>query len=135
MAIRVNRYLSESGYCSRREADAYIAEGIVEVNGVVALFNTKVDVKDIVTIDGERVIPSRVVNFTAMAAPKSRPKEFVAPKVDKLPKWLIELRKKHGNYVEEERPKVERQGNSAKSAKPKRRGGAKRHTPKKNFNN
>ncbi len=33
MEIRINKYLSENGLCSRREADRLILEGLVQING------------------------------------------------------------------------------------------------------
>ncbi len=132
MAIRINRYLSESGFCSRREADVYIAENVVTVNDIPAQFNTKVSQGDIVKIDNERITPVRVVNFNPIPTNHKTVKEVDKPKVDKLPKWLIELRKKHGNFVEEVKDKREFTPKKAKKVKPKT--GSKRHTPKKNFN-
>ena len=52
-ALRINKYLSERGLCSRREADAWIAAGRVTVNGVVATLGTKVAAADEVRVDGE----------------------------------------------------------------------------------
>ncbi len=37
MATRINKYLSEKGYCSRREADRLILEGKVTINGKILL--------------------------------------------------------------------------------------------------
>ena len=50
--IRINKYLSEIGYCSRREADKLIAAGRVQVNGRKLEMGTKVTPKDRVTVDG-----------------------------------------------------------------------------------
>lgn len=44
--IRLNKYLSEAGICSRRAADKLIEEGKVKVNGVVATLGTKVHPSD-----------------------------------------------------------------------------------------
>jgi 23S rRNA pseudouridine2604 synthase len=51
-ALRINKYLSERGLCSRREADAWIAAGRVTVNGAVATLGTKVAAADEVCVDG-----------------------------------------------------------------------------------
>ncbi len=40
--IRINKFLSEAGVCSRREADRYIAEGKVKIDGLVAQMGAKV---------------------------------------------------------------------------------------------
>jgi 23S rRNA pseudouridine2604 synthase len=53
--MRLNKYLGESGVCSRREADAFIAAGRVTINGAVATLGTKVAEGDEVRLDG-RVI-------------------------------------------------------------------------------
>ncbi|MBY0401390.1 pseudouridine synthase [Myxococcota bacterium] len=53
--MRINKFISESGICSRREADAWIAAGRVAINGVVATLGSKVDANDRVTVDGEPV--------------------------------------------------------------------------------
>ncbi len=49
---RINKYLSETGYCSRREADKLIDQGRVEINGKIALIGTKISKKDQVSVDG-----------------------------------------------------------------------------------
>jgi 23S rRNA pseudouridine2604 synthase len=40
--MRLNKYISETGACSRREADAWIAAGRVTINGAVAQLGTRV---------------------------------------------------------------------------------------------
>ena len=54
---RVNKYCSMCGYCSRREADALIAEGKILVNGQCATPGQKVTLEDQVTVDGARILP------------------------------------------------------------------------------
>ena len=41
MATRINKYLSEVGYCSRRVADSLIEEGKVTINGEIPEMGTK----------------------------------------------------------------------------------------------
>ncbi len=53
--IRLNKYLSEAGVCSRRAADDYIEKGLVKVNGNVAVMGQKVTNTDAVTFKGETV--------------------------------------------------------------------------------
>ena len=55
MATRINKYLSEVGYCSRREADRLIKEGKVTINGKVPDIGTKVEVGDRVEVKGQRI--------------------------------------------------------------------------------
>jgi len=57
--VRLNKYLSESGACSRREADTLIAEGRVTVNGKPAVLGTQVNDGDDVRLDGDRVGEAR----------------------------------------------------------------------------
>ena len=51
--MRLNKYISEKGLCSRRVADEWIAAGRVRVNGSVATLGTQVDDGDDVLIDDE----------------------------------------------------------------------------------
>ena len=52
--IRLNKFIAHAGLCSRREADTYIADGKVTVNGkVVSEMGFKVDQRDTVVVDGQ----------------------------------------------------------------------------------
>ncbi len=55
MATRINKYLSEVGYCSRRVADRLIKEGKVTINGEIPEFGTKVEEGDQVEVKGQRI--------------------------------------------------------------------------------
>ena len=59
--MRLNKYISDSGLCSRREADVLIAQGRVTVNGVIAGIGAVIAQGDAVDVDGEavRARPSR----------------------------------------------------------------------------
>ncbi len=50
---RINKYLSEVGFCSRRKADEYISLGRVYINGKIAELGSKVSVNDEIKVDGE----------------------------------------------------------------------------------
>lgn len=50
--ISVNKYISESGYCSRREADKYIEMGRVTINNKVATKGNRVQAGQVVKVDG-----------------------------------------------------------------------------------
>ena len=50
---RINKYLSEVGFCSRRKADEYISLGRVYINGKVAELGSKVNMDDEIKVDGE----------------------------------------------------------------------------------
>lgn len=53
--MRLNKYLSDAGVCSRREADRNISEGKVLVNGKVAELGTQVSSEDEVIFQGKRI--------------------------------------------------------------------------------
>ena len=55
MPTRINKYLSEVGYCSRRVADRLIEEGKVTINGVIPEIGTKVNNGDHVRVEGEKI--------------------------------------------------------------------------------
>ncbi|GAB5398884.1 MAG: pseudouridine synthase [Aureisphaera sp.] len=56
--IRLNKYIANSGICSRREADMYIATGQVTVNGkVINEMGHRVQLTDEVKFDGRRISP------------------------------------------------------------------------------
>ena len=57
--MRLNKYISETGICSRREADAWIAAGRVRVNGAPAELGTQVDEGDVVEVDGKPIAARR----------------------------------------------------------------------------
>ena len=55
MATRINKYLSEVGYCSRRVADSLIEEGKVTINGEIPEMGTKVEDGDQVEVEGQKI--------------------------------------------------------------------------------
>lgn len=59
---RLNKYLSEVGYCSRRKADALIEQGRVTINGRVPEMGTKVQPGDEVRVNGELIVPPKKDN-------------------------------------------------------------------------
>ncbi|WP_053970155.1 23S rRNA pseudouridine(2604) synthase RluF [Mangrovimonas sp. ST2L15] len=64
--VRINKYLSEAGYCSRREADKLIEQGRITINGQVPEMGTKVSPGDQVFVDGE-LISNKKNDFTYLA--------------------------------------------------------------------
>lgn len=52
---RINKYLSEAGFCSRRKADKLIDQGRVTINGKIPEMGTKVQPGDSVEVDGKRI--------------------------------------------------------------------------------
>ncbi len=55
METRINKYLSESGYCSRREADRLIEQKRIKINGKLALIGSKVTDQCEITVDDEPI--------------------------------------------------------------------------------
>ncbi|MBS6580328.1 MAG: pseudouridine synthase [Clostridiales bacterium] len=58
--VRLNKFLSEKGICSRREADRLVDEGKVMVNGVCAAMGQKVSSADEIVVDGKKVSTKQV---------------------------------------------------------------------------
>lgn len=67
--MRLNKYISETGVCSRREADAWIAAGRVQVNGQPASLGTVVESGDEVRVDGRRIGARRQGVYLALNKP------------------------------------------------------------------
>lgn len=86
--IRLNRYISNSGICSRREADKLIADGEVKVNGkVVRELGTKVGKDDRVEFKGKVIQPEKYVYLLL-----NKPKGFITTLSDpKDRKTVMEL--------------------------------------------
>jgi len=60
--IRLNKYISNSGVCSRRDADKIISDGLITINGeVVTELGRKVSLDDDVRFDGNRLNPEKKV--------------------------------------------------------------------------
>jgi 23S rRNA pseudouridine2604 synthase len=67
---RINKYLSEAGYCSRRAADQLIAEGRVRINGKVAEVGTKISAGDEVHVNGKLIsVPKEKPVYIAFNKP------------------------------------------------------------------
>ena len=77
--VRLNKFIANSGVCSRREADSFIQAGVVTVNGVVVTeLGTKVNVlKDDVRFNGERLKGEEKVYIVM-----NKPKGFVTSASD-----------------------------------------------------
>jgi 23S rRNA pseudouridine2604 synthase len=54
-STRINKYLSEAGFCSRRAADKLIEQGRVTINGIVPEMGTKITPGDEVRVDGKLI--------------------------------------------------------------------------------
>ena len=67
MGVRINKYLSEVGYCSRRVADRLIEERKVTINGKVPEMGTKVEDGDLVEVEGQIIEKSTKQNKIYLA--------------------------------------------------------------------
>lgn len=72
MAVRINKFISESGICSRREADRYIEKGQVLVNGKRAEIGTLVSKSDKVLVNGLLIESKAEEDFVLLAFNKPR---------------------------------------------------------------
>jgi 23S rRNA pseudouridine2604 synthase len=68
--MRLNKFISETGACSRREADAWIAAGRVTVNGKPAVLGTRVAAGDDVRLDGAALATKRRDVYIALNKPR-----------------------------------------------------------------
>ena len=66
---RINKYLSEIGYCSRRAADKLLDEGRITINGEIPIHGTKVTGDDKVAVDGV-LVKNTKTKFTYLALNK-----------------------------------------------------------------
>lgn len=67
--VRLNKYISETGICSRREADKLIEQGRVKVGGVKASTGTKVSKGQVVSVDGKPLKVDNELVYIALNKP------------------------------------------------------------------
>ena len=70
MDISLNKYISETGFCSRREADKFIESGRVSINGKEAKKGNRVTENDLVFIDGEPLKKKTAPVYIMLNKPK-----------------------------------------------------------------
>ncbi len=68
--IRLNKYLSEAGVCSRRKADEWIRAGKVYVNGIPAQMGVRVSDEDVIVVNGQHVCRQQELELVAFYKPK-----------------------------------------------------------------
>ncbi|CAI2525539.1 Ribosomal large subunit pseudouridine synthase F [Serratia ficaria] len=69
-SIRLNKYISDSGICSRRHADRHIKQGNVLINGRPAVVGAQVFVGDIVQVNGQPIAPRAAEELVLIALNK-----------------------------------------------------------------
>ena len=86
--VRINKFLSNAGLCSRREADQYVKMGLVEVNGkIITELGFKVKASDEVKYDGIRIKKKPFMYLLI-----NKPKGFIATfQIDKIDKSVQDL--------------------------------------------
>lgn len=90
--INLNKFISSSGICSRREAEKFITEGRVTINGKPTQLGNRVAKNDVVKLDGRPVIPKNKTLYIAL----NKPVGIVSTTDDREPKNIV----KHINHPE-----------------------------------
>lgn len=67
--MRINKFISETGFCSRREADKLVESGKVTINGVVAELGSQAELHDDVRVDGRPIGEQRSHVYIALNKP------------------------------------------------------------------
>lgn len=82
--VRINKYLSEAGVCSRREADRYIQDGLIKIDGITAKI-------------GDRVMPGQKVTYNGK--PLSKEDEMILIALNKPEGIVCTAEKREKNNV------------------------------------
>ena len=76
--VRLNKYISQSGLCSRREADNLIKKGHVKVNGSLCNeLGSKVNINDLVQINNKPIKPEKNIYILL-----NKPKDYITSNKD-----------------------------------------------------
>lgn len=68
--MRINKYLSDAGFCSRRQADRLAEEGRITINGVRINAGAQVEESDTVCVDGKEICPEQKKVYLAFYKPR-----------------------------------------------------------------
>lgn len=83
--VRLNRYLSQAGICSRREADTYIEAGVVTINGkVITELGSKVKYGDVVKFNDAPIVPEKKTYILL-----NKPKDYITTTDDPMAKNTV----------------------------------------------
>lgn len=80
--IRIQKIIADSGYCSRRKAEELMTKGRVKLNGHPVKPGDKATMRDIITIDGERIYIPKTKNFVYIML--NKPRGYVTTMNDEL---------------------------------------------------
>jgi 23S rRNA pseudouridine2604 synthase len=67
--VRINKFISETGFCSRREADKLVESGKVTINGVTAVLGSQAEQGDDVRVNGRQIGEQRRHVYIALNKP------------------------------------------------------------------
>ncbi|MBE6845411.1 MAG: rRNA pseudouridine synthase [Ruminococcus sp.] len=79
---RIQKIIADSGYCSRRKAEALMTSGRVKVNGHPVKPGDKAGVRDIITVDGERIYIPKKKNYIYLML--NKPRGYVTTMSDEM---------------------------------------------------
>lgn len=86
--VRVQKIISESGYCSRRKAEELISAGQVKINGrPCKLGDRALPGKDVVTVDGEKIISFRQMKYIYLML--NKPRGYVTTMSDEMDRRCV----------------------------------------------
>ncbi|MCD8188241.1 MAG: rRNA pseudouridine synthase [Ruminococcus sp.] len=85
--IRIQKMIADSGFCSRRKAEALITQGRVRLNGRSVKLGDKCGFKDIITVDGERIAVPRKKNYVYIML--NKPRGYVTTVSDELDRKCV----------------------------------------------
>ncbi len=85
--IRIQKMIADCGYCSRRKAEELITKGRVKLNGHPVKLGDKCGFKDLLTVDGERLVLPRKKNFIYIMM--NKPRGYVTTVSDELDRRCV----------------------------------------------
>jgi 23S rRNA pseudouridine2605 synthase len=85
--IRIQKMIADCGYCSRRKAEELMQQGRVKLNGHPVKPGDKCGFKDLITIDGERLMMPRKRNFVYIML--NKPRGYVTTVSDELERRCV----------------------------------------------
>lgn len=83
--IRIQKIISESGYCSRRKAEEYIEKGKVTVNGHPCKLGDKAGAKDIIAVNGEKIETTANYRYIMLYKPRG----YITTMSDELDRKVV----------------------------------------------
>lgn len=85
--IRIQKIMSDAGFCSRRKAEELISQGRVKLNGRPVKLGDKADSKALITVDGERIYIPRKKNMVYIML--NKPRGYVTTVSDELDRKCV----------------------------------------------